>query len=128
MVEQATGGATEVEVTFDDMTVLSEGGVDVFVLNWNEPADPPPFYVDVAGRRFSYASETFLFRGHGTAMADQMREHEAEGRTCLLLERDDRYYLFLHDPAVEAEDEATDEATEEAADESADGAEESNAG
>ncbi|MEE8338339.1 MAG: hypothetical protein V3R95_09765 [Dehalococcoidia bacterium] len=128
MVEQATGDATEVEVTFDDMTVLSEGGVDVFLLNWNQPADPPPFYIDVAERRFSYASETFLLAGHGAAMVDQLREHEAEGRTPLLLEREGRYYLFLHDPAVEAEDEASDEATEEAADESADGAEESDAG
>jgi hypothetical protein len=104
MVQQATGGTTEVAVTFDDMTVLSEGGIDVFVLNWNEAADPPPFYIDVEGRRCSYALETFLVRGHGAVLADRLREHEAEGRTPLLLERDDRYLLFLHDPAAEAED------------------------
>lgn len=116
MVEQATGSATETEVTFDEMTVLSEDGVDVFVLNWNDPADPPPFYINVAGRRFSYASETFLVAGHSAVMTAQIREHEAEGRTPLLLDRDDRYYLFLHDPAAEA------------ADESGDGAEESDTG
>ena len=38
MVGSSSGrAATEAEVTFDDMTVLSEGGVDLFVLTWNAP-------------------------------------------------------------------------------------------
>jgi hypothetical protein len=96
---------TEVEVTFDDMTVLSEDGVDLFVLNWNEFVEPPPYYVDVDGRRFAYSSQTVLVAGRGAVLSDFVREHEAEGLTVLLVERDDRFMLYLHDPAAGAEDE-----------------------
>ena len=50
---------TEVAVTFDDMAVLSEGGIEVFILDMDEYPDLPPFYIDVAGRRFAYSSVTF---------------------------------------------------------------------
>lgn len=101
---------TEVEVSFDDMTVLSEGGVDLFVLNWNEFVEAPPFYVDVAGRRFVYSAQTMLVAGRGPLLSDFVREQEAEGVTVLLVERDGRFMLYLHDPATEAESE--DEAAE----------------
>lgn len=138
MVEGGNGtdAATEVVVTFDDMTVLSQGGVDVFVLNWNEGEDPPPYYVvvvgdggelhsvrlrhalvdagarvqdparaGVAGRRFAFAASTLLVTGHRALLADYLREHQAEGRIPLLVERDGRYLVYLHDPH-EGEDEA----------------------
>jgi hypothetical protein len=95
---------TEIAVTFDDMTVLSEEGVDVFVLNWNDEEDPPPYYVDVGDRRFAFSSSTFQVNGHGPWLPGQLREHEAEGRIPLLVERDDRYYLYLHDPDEGAEE------------------------
>ena len=108
MVASSAGSTapTEVAVTFDDMTVLSEDGVDLFVLNWNEFVEPPPFYVDVAGRRFVYSSQTMLVAGRGALLSDFVREQEAEGVTVLLVERDDRFMLYLHDPATGAEDEA----------------------
>ena len=107
--EPATEAATAIEVTFDDMTVLSEGGVDVFVLDWRGEHSPP-YYVDVAGRRFAFTASTFLLEGHSALLADYVREQESEGRTMLLVERESRYYVYLDDPAAEAEDAAaTDE-------------------
>ena len=115
MVEPEAVTATEIEVTFDDMTVLSEDEIDVFVLNWNDVEDPPPYYVDLADRRFAFTSTTLLVVGHRAVLADYVREQEAEGRIPLLVERDERYYLYLHDPNEGAEEdgeaaEETDEA------------------
>ena len=105
MVGSTTGSAsTEVAVTFDDMTVLTEDGVDLFVLNWNEFAEVPPFYVDVEARRFAYASQTVLVAGRGAVLSDFVREQAAEGLTVLLVERDDRFLLYIHDPAAGADE------------------------
>jgi len=124
MVEggNATEAATEVQVTFDDMTVLSEGGIDVFVLNWNESEDPPPYYVDVAELRFAFSASTLLVTGHKAILADYVREQQAEGRIPLFVERDERYYVYLHDPDA-GEDEDIEEGDAEADGEEADGEE-----
>lgn len=99
---------TEVAVTFDDMTVLSEGDVDVFVLNWNDTDEPPPYWVDVAGRRFGFTSTTFLVVGHRALLSDYVREQEAAGRLVLLVERFNRFLAYVHDPAAQAEEDAAD--------------------
>ena len=95
---------SEVEVGFDDLTVLSEGDADVFVLNFNGEAGPPPYYVTVNGRRFSFTGETFLIFGHSASLSSWVREQEAEGMLVLLGERDDRYLRYVHDPAAELEE------------------------
>jgi len=96
----------QIGVGFDDLMVISgEEGADVFALNWNEPPYPPPFFIVVAGRRFRFSGKTFLLKGYGALLADFMREQESEGRLVLLVERDNRLYIYLHDPAVEVEDE-----------------------
>ena len=96
----------EVEVGFEDGAVISEDGVDVFVLNWNLQPEAPPYYVRVAGRRFSYTGETLLVKGHGAWMARMAREHEAEGRLMMLVERTGRYLIYVHDPNAVEDDEA----------------------
>ena len=95
---------SELDVTFDDMTVLTEGGADVFVVNLNDSDEPPPYYVAVSGRRFSFEGATFLIQGHSALMPEWVREHAAEGRLVLLGEREDRYLRYVHDPAEEMED------------------------
>jgi hypothetical protein len=97
---------TEVAVGFDDMTVLSEGGVDVFLLNMEEFEDVPPYYIDVAGRRFSYTAITFLTKGHSAQLPDYVREQEAAGNLVIIGERGGRYLAYLHDPTVVAEEDA----------------------
>ena len=94
---------SEVEVGFDDLTVLSEGGADVFVLNLNGAETPPPFYVSVAGRRFAFTGETFLIQGHSAGLAGWVREQEEQGSLPLLAERDDRYLRYVHEPPGEGE-------------------------
>lgn len=101
----------QIEVGFEDLMVVSDDeGVDVFALNWNQPPYPPPFFIVVAGRRFRFSGKTFLLKGYGALMARFIQEQEAEGRLALLVERDNRLYIYLHDPAVEAEDEEEAEA------------------
>ena len=96
---------TDIVVTFDDMTVLSEDGVDVFLLGWDEYENPPPYFVEVADRRFSFTSQTFLIRGHSAELPRFVREQDAEGRTTLLVERDGRYLIYLYDPSEGLDDE-----------------------
>ena len=94
----------QIEVGFEDLMVVSDDeGADVFALNWNEPPYPPPFFIVVAGRRFRFSGKTFLLKGYGASMARFLREQEAEGRLVMLVERDNRLYIYVHDPAVEAE-------------------------
>lgn len=96
---------TELAVTFDDMTVLSEGGVDVFLLNMEEMDDVPPYYIDVSGRRFSYSSTTFPTKGHGAMMPRFVAEQEAAGNLVVLGERQERYIAYVHDPSAISDDE-----------------------
>jgi len=108
-----TEAATEVEVAFDDMTVLSEGGVDVFVLNWNESEEPPPYFINVGDRRFAFTANTLLVTGHKEFLADYIREQQVEGRIPLFVERDFRYYVYLHDPHIDEEDDEAGDVVEE---------------
>ena len=105
---------SEIAVTFDDMTVLSEGGADVFVVNLNGRDEPPPYWVDVGERRFGFEGATFLIQGHSAVLPGWVSGHEAEGRLVLLGERGDRYLRYVHDPAAEDEDDG-DEDGEDAA-------------
>ncbi len=96
--------STELALGFDDLDVLEEDGIEVFVLNMNESPDVPPYYVDVAGRRFSYSGVTFLVRGHSAALPGFVRDHEAAGRLTLMVERNSRYIAYVYDPTAIAED------------------------
>lgn len=96
---------SELEVGFDDLTVLSEGESDVFVLNLNGDDQPPPYYITVNGRRFSFTGDTFLIFGHSASLSNWAREQQEQGLLPLLAERDDRYLRYLHDPAAALEEE-----------------------
>ena len=100
---------TELAATFNDMTVLSEDGLDVFLLNLDQYEDAPPYYLDVAGRRFAYSSTTFPVKGQGAQMPGFIREQEAAGNLVLLGERKGRYLAYIHDPNAETDDEGGDE-------------------
>jgi hypothetical protein len=89
---------TELAVGFDDLTVLSEDALELFVLNLDDDPDLPPFYVDVAGRRFAYSSNTFPVKGHGATLPPFVEEQEAAGNLVILVERNDRYMAYVYDP------------------------------
>ncbi len=99
-----------VEVGFDALDLLTDDGVELFVLSLNERAAPPPYYVTAEGRRFHYSGETFLLQGRGAELPRYVAAREEEGVLVLLVERFDRYLAYIHDPAEEAEDD--DEADE----------------
>lgn len=103
---------TEREYTLDEMTVLSEDGVDVFHLNLVEDPGLPPYYLSVDGRRFAFSGRTYLIQGHGAVMPRELTAEMDEGRLPIIVEREDRYYLYLHDAAAEAAAAAEDAAGE----------------
>ena len=102
-----TNASNALSVGFDDLTVLSTAGVDVFVLDLDPERYPdvPPYYVEVEGRRFAFTATTFLQQGHGANLPNYVREQEAEGKLVLLVERMERYYAYVHDPNAVEEDE-----------------------
>ncbi len=101
-----------VEVGFDAMDLLTDNGVEVFVLALNERAAPPPYYVTAEGRRIHYTGDTFLVQGRGADLPRFVTAREEEGVLVLLVERHDRYLAYVHDPAAEAEEEDGAAATE----------------
>lgn len=103
---------TSVSVTFDDFYVLTAEDIDAFALNWNERDAPPPFYVDVDGKRFAYTGLTFLVRGYGAALPRWVREEDAAGHLVLFVERDDRLLSYVYDPAAEVEEDEGEAAAE----------------
>ncbi|MSQ42362.1 MAG: hypothetical protein EXR65_04925 [Dehalococcoidia bacterium] len=100
-----TADLTAITLTFDDLSVLSTGGVDVFTLDMGEAPQPPPYYVTVDGRRFRFTGATYLERGHGAVLPAWVRSEEAAGRLTLFVRRGERLLAYVHDPAETEEDE-----------------------
>ena len=96
---------TEIAAGFNDMTVLTEDGVDVFILNLDELDDVPPYYLDVAGRRFAYSAITFPVKGQSAQLPRFIRTTEADGKLVIMVERKERYLAYIPDPAAPAEEE-----------------------
>ncbi|MSP22204.1 MAG: hypothetical protein EXR66_04200 [Dehalococcoidia bacterium] len=91
----------EVAVSFEDMGVLEgDSGIETFILDWNWEVAPPPFYVAVDARRFSYTGETLLVKGHGAKFGRVVQEHASAGRLVIFVERAGRLLVYVHDPAV----------------------------
>jgi hypothetical protein len=98
-------------VGFQDLHMVSSGGVDVFALNLNDWPNPPPFYLEVSGRLFSLQpSNTYLVTGHGSQLPEWITAEEAEDRLTVLVERNGRYLVYGHDTLVTEDDADADEA------------------
>ncbi len=93
-----------VEVSFNEMNLLTDGGVEAFVLVLNERTTPPPYYVTAEGRRFHYTGDTFLIQGRGADLPRFVTAREEERVIVLLIERHDRYLAYIHDPTEETEE------------------------
>ena len=107
-------------VGFQDLHMVSSGGVDVFALNLNDWPQPPPFYLEVDGRLFALQpSNTYLVTGHGAALPTWITAEEAEGRLTVLAEREDRYLVYSHDTLATDEDDEDQEAAEDDGDDEA---------
>ena len=109
------------DITFNDLNILSTGGVDVLVLNLNEWNNDIPFYLEIDQRLFALQpSNTHLVSGHGAQLPNWITNEESEGRLTILVERNERYLVYVHDTlAIEDEDEDEDEDEETVVEESA---------
>ena len=105
------------DITFNDLNILSTGGVDVLVLNLNEWNSDIPFYLEIDQRLFALQpSNTHLVSGHGAQLPNWITSEESEGRLTILVERNERYLVYIHDTlAIDEDDDETivEESTEE---------------
>ena len=98
------------DITFNDLNILSTGGVDVLVLNLNEWNSDIPFYLEIDQRLFALQpSNTHLVSGHGAQLPNWITNEELEGRLTILVERNERYLVYIHDTLAIDEDEDEDE-------------------
>ena len=98
------------DITFNDLNILSTGGVDVLVLNLNEWDNDVPFYLEIDQRFFALQpSNTHLVSGHGAQLPNWITNEESEGRLTILVERNERYLVYIHDTLAIDEDEDEDE-------------------
>ncbi len=105
MAEMTAMDPTRITLSFDDLFVLSTGGVEVFSYDMGTAPTPPPFYITVDGRRFQFTGATFLEKGHGAALPRWVREEEAAGRLAMFVRRNARLLAYVHDPAEAEADE-----------------------
>ncbi|MBA01881.1 MAG: hypothetical protein CL752_05665 [Chloroflexi bacterium] len=100
------------DITFNDLNILSTGGVDVLVLNLNEWNSDIPFYLEIDQRLFALQpSNTHLVSGHGAQLPNWITNEESEGRLTILVERNERYLVYIHDTLAIDEDEDEDDET-----------------
>ena len=100
------------DITFNDLNILSTGGVDVLVLNLNEWNSDIPFYLEIDQRLFALQpSNTHLVSGHGAQVPNWITNEESEGRLTILVERNERYLVYIHDTLAIDEDEDEDDET-----------------
>ena len=98
------------DITFNDLNILSTGGVDVLVLNLNEWDNDVPFYLEIDQRLFALQpSNTHLVSGHGAQLPNWITNEESEGRLTILVERNERYLVYIHDTLAVEEDDDDDE-------------------
>ena len=100
------------DITFNDLNILSTGGVDVLVLNLNEWNSDIPIYLEIDQRLFALQpSNTHLVSGHGAQLPNWITNEESEGRLTILVERNERYLVYIHDTLAIDEDEDEDDET-----------------
>lgn len=109
-VEAMTADPTAATLTFEDLGVLTTGGVDVFLYDANEGAHPPAYYITVAGMRFAFTGSTYLEKGHGAVLPRWVRAEEAAARVVLVVRRSERLLAYVHDPAAAEDGADVDEA------------------
>ena len=106
------------DITFNDLNILSTGGVDVLVLNLNEWDNDVPFYLEIDQRFFALQpSNTHLVSGHGAQLPNWITNEESEGRLTILVERNERYLVYIHDTLAVEEDDDDETVVEESTEE-----------
>ncbi|MBF6601069.1 MAG: hypothetical protein IVW36_11220 [Dehalococcoidia bacterium] len=56
-----------------------------------------PTHVTMADRDYAF-KESFIIRGHSATMPQAIRGLRADGKRPLVIQRDDRYYVFVTPP------------------------------
>jgi hypothetical protein len=56
---------------------------------------PPPFSQTKLGEQEYRYERSFPVKGHGASLPNFIREQVAEGKTPLVLERENRFYVYL---------------------------------
>ncbi len=60
-------------------------------------ADFLPTRVSLGGEEYAWQSSVII-RGHGAVLPARIRDLQASGKKVLIIEREDRYYVFVSPP------------------------------
>ena len=85
-----------VSVSFDDLDVLSDQDKETFVLNLNSFESQMPYYIKVNDYNFSFSGQSFLINGRSAMLPTLIEENENNHQLTLLVERSNRFYIYLH--------------------------------
>jgi hypothetical protein len=80
------------ELDESELEPLALDGLEVARIRVGGP--PPYSAVKLGGQEYQY-ERSFPVKGYGATLPRALREHLAAGKTPLLLERPDRFYLYL---------------------------------
>ena len=81
------------ELTDEEMDPFPMDGIIVPLIKRTEP-EPPTVEVRVDGHGYHYV-RSYPIKGHSAVMPDFLREQLAEGKKPLIIERPDRFYVYV---------------------------------
>jgi len=85
-----------ISVDFDDLSVLGDQDKETFVLNLNFLDENMPYFIKVDKFDFFFSGQSFLINGRSALLPDLIEENENNNQLTLLVERSNRFYIYLH--------------------------------
>ncbi|HLF72692.1 MAG TPA: hypothetical protein VI759_11135 [Dehalococcoidia bacterium] len=77
----------------EDLELFAEDGIVVPWIQLTEP-EPPEVELKVGEQAYRYAC-SYPIKGHSAVLPGYLREQMATGKQPLLIERPDRFYVYL---------------------------------
>jgi hypothetical protein len=88
-----------VELSDSRMEVYSIGGVWVPVVKQTTETGPPKIHVIIEGQGYNY-DRSYPVKGHSALMPPYLREQLNAGKQPLLIERPERFYVYIAEAAA----------------------------
>jgi hypothetical protein len=86
----------KINVEFEDLDVIGDQEQETFVLNLNSFEGKIPYYIYVDKFDFNFSGRSFLINGRSALLPNLIKIHENINKLTLLVERDRRFYIYVH--------------------------------
>ncbi|MFB0900576.1 MAG: hypothetical protein QMB22_01030 [Dehalococcoidia bacterium] len=87
----------EISVVYEDLDVIGDQDTETFVLNLNFLEGLFPYYINIDKLIFYFSGRSFLVNGRSAMLPKLIVENESNNQLTLLVERENRFYIYLHD-------------------------------